>query len=89
MIDDVYAVVVGFRRDQGVFGDGYVASVQVGHSKVKGLFAFGETRKQAGAALARTIYEALENSRFDTSKISAIALIETHVVPLRRSRREP
>lgn len=79
---DIYPVAVSFKHDQQLTGSGYVATVRGGHRKVKYLFAFGDSRKEAGTALAKVIYDTLARSRYDLSNVSAIVLIETHLVPL-------
>lgn len=81
MGDKIYPVGVSIRPDR--LGDaGFIATVEGGHRKVKHLFAFGDSRKDATLALAKLIYETLAASRFDTSDVEAIALVETHLVRL-------
>lgn len=81
MNDGVYPVGVSIRRDR-LSSDGYVATVEGGHRKVRHLFAFGDTRKDAALALAKLIYETLASSRYDVTGLETIALIEAHVVRL-------
>lgn len=81
MTDNVYPVGVSIKRD--ALNGGYVATVEGSHPKVRYLFAFGDSRKEAGTALAKLIYDTLGNSRFDLSQVSAIALIEAHIVTFR------
>ncbi|MBO2448672.1 hypothetical protein J4573_16340 [Actinomadura barringtoniae] len=82
MTDNLYPVGVSIKRD-ALNGSGFIATVEGGHPKVRYLFAFGDSRRAAGRALAKLIYETLDNSRFDLSKVGSIALIEARVIPLR------
>jgi hypothetical protein len=82
MTGHLYPVGVSIRRDV-LNGKGYIATVEGGHPKVRFLFAFGDNHKEARTSLAKLIYDTLDNSRFDLSKIEAITMIEAYVVPLK------